>query len=101
MTAPIRSGAIAAFLAVLVVGAGGSPARAERVACVGRCEDGAGNAMTVENRCDDVAERCVAGCDTSGARPEPYADCEPTGRGKVPTSPPPESPGGVRERDGG
>lgn len=99
MTTRVRcwvSGAAAAL--VLVAGA---PALAASVPCVGRCEDGAGNAMTVENRCDDVAERCVAGCDTSGARPEPYAECEATGRGKAPAPAPAESPGGVRERDGG
>jgi len=92
--------AVAAFVAVLVVAASGSPARAAAVACAGRCEDGSGNAMTVENRCDDVAERCVAGCDTSGDRPEPYAECEATGRGKIPPPPPAENAGGVRTRDG-
>ena len=85
--------------AAIVILTGGSVSAA-LVSCVGRCEDGRGNAMTVENRCDDVAERCIAGCDTSGARPEPYAECEATGRGKMPAPAPQASPGGVRERDG-
>lgn len=99
MTTLVRSWLRGAAVAALVLLAD-APARAVLVSCEGRCEDGAGNVMTVENRCDDVAERCVAGCDTSGPRPAPYAECEATGRGKVPPPPPPEDPGGVRERDG-
>lgn len=99
MTTPMHywfRGAVTAALVLLA----GDPVVGALVSCEGRCEDGTGNVATVENRCDDVAERCVAGCDTSGARPVPYAECEATGRGKVPPPPPPENPGGVRERDG-
>lgn len=74
-------------------------ARAAFVDCEGRCEDVAGNVMTVTNRCDDVAERCRAGCDTSGERPYPYAECDATGRGAAAPLPQ-ENPGGVRTRDG-
>jgi hypothetical protein len=87
----------AASVAVVLALAG--DASAALVDCVGRCEDGMGNAMTVQNRCDDVAERCAAGCDRSGDRPEPYAECEKTGRAAVP-APVDEGPGGVRTRDG-
>ncbi len=76
-----------------------SDARGVLVDCEGRCEDGAGNVMTVTNRCDDVAERCVAGCEASGERPHPFAECESTGRG-VAAPAPQENPGGVRSRDG-
>ena len=77
-----------------------APAAARLVDCEGRCEDGSGSVMLVQNRCDDVAERCIAGCDRSGPRPHPYAECESTGRGKVPPSATaPGDPGGVRVRD--
>lgn len=99
MTTRVRCWVPGAAAAALVLLAG-VPVLAALVPCVGRCEDGTGNVMTVENHCDDVAERCVAGCDTSGARPEPYAECEATGRGALPPPAPPENPGGIRERDG-
>lgn len=85
-------------MALLAVAFGG-PAGATLVECEGRCEDAAGNVTLVQNRCDDVAERCVAGCDEAGERPMPYAECEATGRVVVPR-PPLESPDGVRFRDG-
>lgn len=83
----------------LLVAAWSADVRGALVDCEGRCEDGTGNVMTVTNRCDDVAERCVAGCDVSGERPHPYAECESTGRG-VAAPAPAENPGGVRTRDG-
>ncbi len=62
-------------MAVFMLLAFAAPARARPVPCVGRCDDGAGNGMMVENRCDDATERCEAGCDTTGSRPYPYARC--------------------------
>ncbi len=95
-----RRGLGLAVVFVLAVTVGPTErAAAARVPCEGRCDDGFGNVMTVQNQCDDAAERCVAGCDTSGARPEPYAECEATGRAAV-ARPAQENPGGVRVRDG-
>lgn len=92
----VRILAVIAILALVLWGR----ADAALVDCEGRCEDGTGNVMVVQNRCDDAAQRCVAGCDRSGERPEPYAECEGTGRAAVPPPAPLESPGGVRVRDG-
>lgn len=99
MSTQVSAGWIAAAV-VLVVLVGADPAAAASVRCEGRCEDGFGNVRIVENACDDVAERCVAGCDRSGGGAEPYAECEASGRAARPPLPPPENPGGVRVRDG-
>jgi hypothetical protein len=78
-----------------------APAAARLVDCEGRCEDGGGSVMLVQNRCDDATERCVAGCDTSGTRPHPYAQCESTSRARTaPQASPVGDPGGIRVRDG-
>jgi hypothetical protein len=99
VTARAGTARILAAIAILAVVLCGR-ADAALVDCEGRCEDGTGNVMVVQNRCDDAAQRCVAGCDRSGERPEPYAECEGTGRAAVPPPAPLESPGGVRVRDG-
>ena len=91
----VRRTALAAAFVLAIA----ADAAAELVDCEGRCEDGTGNVMLVQNRCDDVAERCVAGCDRSGARPVPYAECEGTGRGTLPPPAPLANPGGTRTRD--
>lgn len=59
----------------LLLGAVALPAQARVVECEGRCDDGNGNIMLVTNRCDETSERCRAGCDTSGPRVHPYAEC--------------------------
>jgi len=88
-----------ALIGALLLSSGAGSAAAKPIDCEGRCEDGTGNVRVVQNRCDDVAERCVAGCDRSGAQPEPYAECEATGRAALPPPVPAAETGGVRVRD--